>query len=161
MPVLRGVHGGTDMIGIGLGINRQNRARFGPNLLPNGNPVSGTTGWAAYNATISETAGVLRATASADGPLGVYTNPAIPAAAGDYRLNFTLAEETITGSLFLYVGTTPAGVEVGFEILGAVGPYEYDLTLPGSDIYYSFSTSETALAGQYLGVSQISLRKIL
>ncbi len=152
------------MIGINkirIGLSASSPSPYGPNILPNGSPISGTTGWTAFNSTLSETAGVLRSTGSTDGAQG-FRSDLLAVDAGVHRLTFNFSERNVTGNTFLYVGTTPFGIEVSFQNLGTTtGPYQYDLTLDGTDIYVAFASAGTATTGQFIGFSSIGLRKRL
>lgn len=122
---------------------------IGANLVTNGDFASGTTGWSALNATLSNVANRLRVTAVANGESSASFAIATTAG-GVYRITVDFVTDAVTGSTFLYAGTSAGSAGLlNVNLLSTPRTAVAYFTATGTTSYITLASSSGALAAEY------------
>jgi hypothetical protein len=144
---------------VGLMLDKSKGLALGAELVTNGDFSNGTTGWTAYNSTIANINSQLVVTAAAASPYIV--TPFNTVAGTTYFVSFTIISRQQTGSIFAYVGSSPAALNLGFLNAGAaLGTRTLMFVGTGATVYLTLSGSSTALAGDTTTYDNISVKQI-
>jgi hypothetical protein len=133
---------------------------YGPELVTNGSYSDGTTGWNTSNTSIAVNNGVATVSVSANGT--AHINQALSTEVGKtYIASIKFIEDSLTGNLFLYAGTSAGNGNVGGLNMGStVGSYELVFVATTTTTYISVSSSGSAVANDYFRVDSVSVREM-
>jgi len=146
---------------VGLQLDLSKGLVLGPELVANGDFSSGTTGWVGFgSATLTDTGGKLRATATVTGSMGAAQQ--VTAAAGKwYKMVFTLVTPVSGVNLFFYLGSSAGSSTYGNLFVGQVAnTYTAYFYASGANPFVSVASASTAVAGQYFEVDNISIKEL-
>lgn len=131
-----------------------------PELVSNGGFGNGTTGWTATNASMSVVNGALRATVTANG--AAWVDATIPTVANKvYNMTFQLVTPTAGAKgVYLNAGAATNGGELGYNGSGTVGTYTKTFVASGATTHININVVNTAVAGDYFDVDNISLKEV-
>ena len=135
-------------------------AASGTELVTNGDFSSGTTGWSASNAVLTNASNQLVITASAASPVAGTSFATVPGQA--YLLVATFVTDMMTGNAFLVAGTALGGsTNLFFNMGSTVGTYTACFMATATTTWVSVSGSSSALATETMRVDNISVKAVV
>lgn len=129
-------------------------------LITNGTFTTDTSGWTASQSTLSVVAGAMRVTISTNG-LAAYGRQAITTEVGKtYTAKCTLVTDAAAAALYLYVGTTVAGNDLGSIIFSAPGEFSLSFVATTTTTYINLlAHTSGAVAGEYGEFDNVSVKE--